>query len=131
MGFINKIFGTHSQHELKRIKPIVDKILGMREQWVALSDEELQHKTVEFKERLAKGETLDDILPEAFATVREASRRALGEEHYTVQLTGGIVLHQGRFAELRTGAGQTKVAEHPYSLNALAGEGGNVITAKE
>ena len=78
MGFINKIFGTHSQHELKRIKPIVDKILGMREQWVALSDEELQHKTVEFKERLAKGETLDDILPEAFATVREASRRVVG-----------------------------------------------------
>ena len=93
MGFINKIFGTHSQHELKRIKPIMDKILGMREQWVALSDEELQHKTVEFKERLAKGETLDDILPEAFATVREASRRVLGEEHYPVQLTGGIVLH--------------------------------------
>ena len=103
MGFINKIFGTHSQHELKRIKPIVDKILGMREQWVALSDEELQHKTVEFKERLAKGETLDDILPEAFATVREASRRVLGVEHYPVQLTGGIVLHQGRIAEMRTG----------------------------
>ena len=100
MGFINKIFGTHSQHELKRIKPIVDKILGMREQWVALSDEELQHKTVEFKERLAKGETLDDILPEAFATVREASRRVLGEEHYPVQLTGGIVLHQGRIARV-------------------------------
>ena len=122
MGFINKIFGTHSQHELKRIKPIVDKILGMREQWVALSDEELQHKTVEFKERLAKGETLDDILPEAFATVREASRRVLGEEHYPVQLTGGIVLHQGRIAEMRTGEGKTNVAALPSYLNALAGE---------
>ena len=131
MGFINKIFGTHSQHELKRIKPIVDKILGMREQWVALSDEELQHKTVEFKERLAKGETLDDILPEAFATVREASRRVLGEEHYPVQLTCGIVLHQGRIAEMRTGEGKTNVAALPSYLNALAGEGVHVVTVND
>ena len=131
MGFINKIFGTHSQHELKRIRPIVDKILGMREQWVALSDEELQHKTVEFKERLAKGETLDDILPEAFATVREASRRVLGEEHYPVQLTGGIVLHQGRIAEMRTGEGKTNVAALPSYLNALAGEGVHVVTVND
>lgn len=131
MGFINKIFGTHSQHELKRIKPIVDKILGMSEQWVALSDEELQHKTVEFKERLAKGETLDDILPEAFATVREASRRVLGEEHYPVQLTGGIVLHQGRIAEMRTGEGKTNVAALPSYLNALAGEGVHVVTVND
>lgn len=131
MGFINKIFGTHSQHELKRIKPIVDKILGMREQWVTLSDEELQHKTVEFKERLAKGETLDDILPEAFATVREASRRVLGEEHYPVQLTGGIVLHQGRIAEMRTGEGKTNVAALPSYLNALAGEGVHVVTVND
>ncbi|MDD6965861.1 MAG: preprotein translocase subunit SecA [Firmicutes bacterium] len=131
MGFINKIFGTHSQHELKRIKPIVDKILGMREQWVALSDEELQNKTVEFKERLAKGETLDDILPEAFATVREASRRVLGEEHYPVQLTGGIVLHQGRIAEMRTGEGKTNVAALPSYLNALAGEGVHVVTVND
>ena len=131
MGFINKIFGTHSQHELKRIKPIVDKILGMREQWVALSDEELQHKTVEFKERLAKGETLDDILPEAFATVREASRRVLGEEHYPVQLTGGIVLHQGRIAEMRTGEGKTNVAALPSYLNALAGEGVHLVTLND
>ena len=131
MGFINKIFGTHSQHELKRIKPIVDKILGMREQWVALSDEELQHKTVEFKERLAKGETLDDILPEAFATVREASRRVLGEEHYPVQLTGAIVLHQGRIAEMRTGEGKTNVAALPSYLNALAGEGVHVVTVND
>ena len=131
MGFINKIFGTHSQHELKRIKPIVDKILGMREQWVALSDEELQLKTVEFKERLAKGETLDDILPEAFATVREASRRVLGEEHYPVQLTGGIVLHQGRIAEMRTGEGKTNVAALPSYLNALAGEGVHVVTVND
>ena len=131
MGFIDKIFGTHSQHELKRINPIVDKILGMREQWVALSDEELQHKTVEFKERLAKGETLDDILPEAFATVREASRRVLGEEHYPVQLTGGIVLHQGRIAEMRTGEGKTNVAALPSYLNALAGEGVHVVTVND
>lgn len=131
MGFINKIFGTHSEHELKRIKPIVDKIIGMREQWVALSDEELQHKTVEFKERLAKGETLDDILPEAFATVREASRRVLGEEHYPVQLTGGIVLHQGRIAEMRTGEGKTNVAALPSYLNALAGEGVHVVTVND
>ena len=131
MGFINKIFGTHSQHELKRIKPIVDKILGMREQWVALSDEELQHKTVEFKERLAKGETLDDILPEAFATVREASRRVLGEEHYPVQLTGGIVLHQGRIAEMRTGEGKTNVAALPSYLNALEGEGVHFVTVND
>ena len=131
MGFINKIFGTHSQHELKRINPIVDNILGMREQWVALSDEELQHKTVEFKERLAKGETLDDILPEAFATVREASRRVLGEEHYPVQLTGGIVLHQGRIAEMRTGEGKTNVAALPSYLNALAGEGVHVVTVND
>ena len=131
MGFINKIFGTHSQHELKRIKPIVDKILGMREQWVALSDEELQHKTVEFKERLAKGETLDDILPEAFATVREASRRVLGEEHYPVQLKGGILLHQGRIAEMRTGEGKTNVAALPSYLNALAGEGVHVVTVND
>ena len=131
MGFINKIFGTHSQHELKRIKPIVDKILGMREQWVALSDEELQHKTVEFKERLAKGETLDDILPEAFATVREASRRVLGEEHYPVKLMGGIVLHQGRIAEMRTGEGKTNVAALPSYLNALAGEGVHVVTVND
>ena len=131
MGFINKIFGTHSQHELKRIKPIVDKILGMREQWVALSDEELQHKTVEFKERLAKGETLDDILPEAFATVREASRRVLGEEHYPVQLTGGIVMHQGRIPEMRTGEGKTNVAALPSYLNALAGEGVHVVTVND
>ena len=131
MGFINKIFGTHSQHELKRIKPIVDKILGMREQWVALSDEELQHTTVEFKERLAKGGTLDDILPEAFATVREASRRVLGEEHYPVQLTGGIVLHQGRIAEMRTGEGKTNVAALPSYLNALAGEGVHVVTVND
>ena len=131
MGFIKKIVGTHSQHELKRIKPIVEKILGIREQWVALSDEELQHKTVEFKERLAKGETLDDILPEAFATVREASRRVLGEEHYPVQLTGGIVLHQGRIAEMRTGEGKTNVAALPSYLNALAGEGVHVVTVND
>ena len=131
MGFINKIFGTHSQHELKRIKPIVDKILGMREQWVALSDEELQHKTVEFKERLAKGETLDDILPEAFATVREAASRSLHMKHYRVQLIGGIVLHQGRIAEMRTGEGKTLVSTLPAYLNALEGKGVHVVTVND
>ena len=131
MGFINKIFGTHSQHELKRIKPSEDKILGMREQWVALSDEELQHKTVEFKERLAKGETLDDILPEAFATVREAGRRVLGMEHYRVQLIGGIILHQGRISEMKTGEGKTLVSTLPAYLNALEGKGVHIVTVND
>ena len=131
MGFINKIFGTHSQHELKRIKPIVDKILGMREQWVALSDEELQHKTVEFKERLAKGETLDDILPEAYAVVREGAYRSLGMRHYRVQLIGGIILHQGRIAEMRTGEGKTLVSTLPAYLNALDGKGVHIVTVND
>ena len=103
MNFIEKIFGTHSERELKIINPIVDKIEGLRPEMMALSDEELKGKTKEFKERLAKGETLDDLLPEAFAVVREAGRRVLNMEHYRVQLIGGIVLHQGRISELRTG----------------------------
>ena len=98
MNLIEKVFGTHSERELKLIRPIVDKILGMREQMVALSDDELRDNTRKFKERLANGETLDDLLPEAFATVREAARRVLNMEHYPVQLIGGIVLHQGRIA---------------------------------
>ena len=100
MNLIEKVFGTHSERELKLIRPIVDKILGMREQMVALSDDELRDNTRKFKERLANGETLDDLLPEAFATVREAARRVLNMEHYPVQLIGGIVLHQGRIAEM-------------------------------
>ena len=106
MNLIEKVFGTHSERELKLIRPIVDKILGMREQMTALSDDELRDNTRKFKERLANGETLDDLLPEAFATVREAARRVLNMEHYPVQLIGGIVLHQGRIAEMRTGEGK-------------------------
>ena len=110
MNLIEKVFGTHSERELKLIRPIVDKILGMREQMTALSDDELRDNTRKFKERLANGETLDDLLPEAFATVREAARRVLNMEHYPVQLIGGIVLHQGRIAEMRTGEGKTLVS---------------------
>ena len=131
MNIIEKIFGTHSENELKRIYPIVDRIEALGPEMEALSDEELRGKTKEFKERLKEGETLDDILPEAFATVREASRRVLGEEHYPVQLTGGIVLHQGRIAEMRTGEGKTNVAALPSYLNALAGEGVHVVTVND
>ena len=104
MSLFTKIFGTHSQHELKRITPIVDKIEALAPEYEALSDEELQAKTPEFKERLANGETLDDILVEAFATVREAATRVLNMRHYRVQLIGGVILHQGRITEMRTGA---------------------------
>ena len=106
MGLAQKLFGTHSEHELKRIYPIADKIESYKESYGKLSDEELKAKTKEFKDRLAKGETLDDILPEAFATVREAVKRVLGMEHYHVQLIGGIILHQGRIAEMKTGEGK-------------------------
>ncbi|MBQ5426698.1 MAG: preprotein translocase subunit SecA, partial [Pseudobutyrivibrio sp.] len=109
MSIIDKVFGTHSDRELKRIKPIVDKIESLRPEMQALTDEQLRAKTTEFKERLSKGETLDDILPEAYAVVREAGKRALGMEHFRVQLIGGIILHQGRIAEMRTGEGKTLV----------------------
>ena len=105
MSFIEKIFGTHSERELKRIEPIVNKIESLRPQMQALSDEELRAKTTEYRERFANGETLDDLLPEAFATVREAAKRVLGMEHYRVQLIGGIVLHQGLISEMKTGEG--------------------------
>ena len=131
MNLIEKVFGTHSERELKLIRPIVDKILGMREQMVALSDDELRDNTRKFKERLANGETLDDLLPEAFATVREAARRVLNMEHYPVQLIGGIVLHQGRIAEMRTGEGKTLVATLPSYLNALEGKGVHVVTVND
>jgi len=127
----DKLFGTHSERELKRIYPIVDKIEAMRPEYVALSDADLKNKTKEFKDRLEKGETLDDILPEAFATVREAARRVLGLEHYRVQLIGGIILHQGRIAEMKTGEGKTLVSTCPAYLNALKGEGVHIVTVND
>ena len=131
MAILDKIFGTHSEHEVKRIMPIVNRILGLRETYIKLSDEELKNKTVEFKNRLNNGETLDDILPEAFATVREASRRVTGLEHYPVQLIGGIVLFQGRIAEMKTGEGKTLVATCPSYLMSLTGKGVHVVTVNE
>ncbi len=131
MGIIQKLFGTHSEHELKRIYPIVDKIEALRPSMQALTDEKLRAKTDEFKKRLADGQTLDDILPEAFATVREAARRSIGMEHYRVQLIGGIILHQGRIAEMRTGEGKTLVSTLPAYLNALEGKGVHVITVND
>ena len=131
MGMITKIFGTHSDRELKRIYPIADKIETLADKYRALTDDELRAKTDEFKARLAKGETLDDILPEAFATVREASLRVLGMYPFRVQLIGGIVLHQGRIAEMKTGEGKTLVAVLPSYLNALAGDGVHIVTVND
>ena len=131
MGLMKKLFGTHSEHELKRIYPIVDKVESYRDAMGALSDEQLKGKTKEFKERLAKGETLDDILPEAYAVVREAGKRVLGMEHYRVQIIGGIILHQGRIAEMRTGEGKTLVSTLPAYLNALTEEGVLVVTVND
>ena len=131
MKIINKLFGTHSERELKRIAPIVDKIEALRPAMQVLSDEELRGKTKEFKERLANGETLDDILPEAFAAVREAGKRVLNMEHYRVQLIGGIILHQGRISEMRTGEGKTLVSTLPAYLNALEGKGVHVVTVND
>ena len=131
MGFLKSIFGDYSSRELKSIYPIVDKIEALGDEYKALTDAELQAKTPEFKERLANGETLDDILPEAFATVREAADRVLGMRPYRVQLVGGIVLHQGRIAEMKTGEGKTLVATLPAYLNALTGEGVHVITVND
>ena len=131
MGLFTKLFGTRSERELKKIQPLVDQILGMEEAYKALSEEELKGKTAQFKERLAKGETLDDILPEAFAAIREAAWRVLGMRPYPVQLIGGIVLHQGRIAEMKTGEGKTLVAILPCYLNALTGEGVHVVTVND
>ena len=131
MSAITKIFGTHSERELKRIYPIADKVESYRDQMMALSDEELQGKTKEFKNRLENGETLDDILPEAYAAVREAARRVLGMEHYRVQIIGGIILHQGRIAEMKTGEGKTLVCTLPAYLNALEGKGVCVVTVND
>ena len=131
MNFVEKVFGTHSDRELKYIYPIVDKIEKMRPTMQAMSDEELKDQTRKFKERLAQGETLDDLLPEAFATVREAAKRVLKMEHYRVQLIGGIVLHQGRIAEMKTGEGKTLVSTCPAYLNALAGKGVQIVTVND
>ncbi len=131
MKVVEKIFGTHSSRELKRIMPLVDKIEALRPTMQALSDEELRGKTQEYKKRLTEGETLDDLLPEAFATVREAAKRALNMEHYRVQLIGGVILHQGRIAEMRTGEGKTLVSTLPAYLNALEGKGVHVVTVND
>ncbi len=131
MGLAQKLFGSHSERELKRIEPIINRIEALREVMGGLSDEQLKAKTAEFKERLGKGETLDDILPEAFAVVRETGRRVLGMEHYRVQLIGGLILHQGRIAEMRTGEGKTLVSTLPAYLNALTGEGVLIVTVND
>ena len=131
MNFVEKVFGTHSDRELKYIYPIIDKIEKLRPTMQAMSDDELKDQTRKFKERLAAGETLDDILPEAFATVREAAKRVLNMEHYPVQLIGGIVLHQGRIAEMKTGEGKTLVSTCPAYLNALAGKGVQIVTVND
>ena len=131
MGLVSKIFGTRSQREIKKIQPLVDKILALEEEYKALSTPELQGKTAIFKERYANGETLDDLLPEAFAAIREAAWRVLGMRPYPVQLIGGIVLHQGRIAEMKTGEGKTLVAILPCYLNALTGQGVHVVTVND
>ena len=131
MGFMEKIFGTHSERELKLINKTIDKIESLRPEMQKLSDVELREKTTEFKKRLAEGETLDDLLPEAYAVVREAGKRVLGMEHYRVQLIGGMILHQGRIAEMRTGEGKTLVSTLPAYLNALEGKGVHVVTVND
>ncbi|MDF2511645.1 MAG: secA [Herbinix sp.] len=131
MGVVEKIFGTHSEREVKRILPIADKIEALEPEYIKLSDEELKAKTAEFKNRLKNGETLDDILVEAYATVREAAKRVIGLRHYRVQLIGGIILHQGRITEMRTGEGKTLVATLPSYLNALDGKGVHVVTVND
>ena len=131
MKAIEKIFGTHSERELKRIYPLIDKIEALRPDMQALSDEELRGKTKEYKKRLEDGETLDDLLPEAFATVREAAKRVLGMEHYRVQLVGGVILHQGRIPEMKTGEGKTLVSTAPAYLNALEGKGVHIVTVND
>ena len=131
MNFIEKMFGTHSDRELKRIMPLVDKVEALRPTMQALTDEQLRAKTQEYKDRLANGETLDDLLPEAYATVREGAKRAIGLEHYRVQIIGGIILHQGRIAEMRTGEGKTLVSTLPAYLNALEGKGVHIVTVND
>ncbi len=131
MNLIEKMFGTHSEREVKLLEPKVKEIEALRPRMMEMSDEALKAQTEKFRERLAEGETLDDLLPEAFATVREAARRVLGMEHYPVQLLGGIVLHQGRIAEMRTGEGKTLVSTCPAYLNALSGKGVEIVTVND
>lgn len=131
MNIFEKIFGSYSEREVKRIIPIVDRIDAMDADMQKLTDDELRAKTAEFKERLSKGETLDDLLPEAFAVVREAAWRTLGQKHYREQLLGGIVLHQGRISEMKTGEGKTLVATLPSYLNALSGNGVHIVTVND
>ena len=131
MGIITKIFGTHSEHEVKRILPLVDRIESMEQEYEQLTDEQLAAKAPEFKERLKNGETLDDILPEAYAAVREAAKRTLGQRAFRVQIIGGIILHQGRIAEMKTGEGKTLVSTFPVYLNALSGQGVHVVTVND
>ena len=127
----DKLFGTHSEREIKRIRPLVDKIESLRPAMQALTDEELRAKTEEFKKRFQNGETLDDLLVEAYAAVREGARRSLDMEPFRVQLIGGIILHQGRIAEMRTGEGKTLVATMPAYLNALEGRGVHIVTVND
>jgi len=131
MSLFDKIFGTYSERELKKIYPIADKVMALEDEYSALTEEQLKGKTAEFRERLAKGETLDDLLPEAFATVREASWRVLGMKHFRVQVIGGIILHQGRIAEMKTGEGKTLVSTLPAYLNALSGKGVHIVTVND
>ena len=131
MKLFDKVFGTRSEREIKRIMPLIDKIESLRPEMMALTDEQLREKTFEYKRRYAEGETLDDLLPEAFATVREAARRVLNTEHYRVQLIGGIILHQGRIAEMKTGEGKTQTCLLPAYLNALSGKGVHVVTVND
>ena len=131
MNLIKAIFGNYSEKEIKRVMPLRDKVLSYEEEYKALSDAELRNKTPEFKERLSAGETLDDILPEAFAACREAADRVLGMRHFPVQILGGIILHQGRIAEMKTGEGKTLVATLPAYLNALSGKGVHIVTVND
>ena len=131
MNVIEKVFGTHSEHEIKRILPIVDQIEALSDTYAAMAEKDLVNMTNVLKGRLANGESLDDILPDAFATVREASQRVLGMKPYRVQLIGGIILHQGRISEMKTGEGKTLVATLPVYLNALTGEGVHVVTVND
>ena len=131
MGLLRKVFGNYSERELRRINPICDKVLALEDEYKALSDDQLKAKTAEFKDRLSKGETLDDILPEAFAACREAGDRVLGMRHFPVQIIGGIVLHQGRISEMKTGEGKTLVATLPAYLNALSGKGVHIVTVND
>ena len=131
MSLLTKIFGDYSSKEVKRVMPIQKKVLSYEDEYSRLSDEELKAKTPEFKERLKNGETLDDILPEAFAVCREASSRVLNMKHFPVQIIGGIILHQGRIAEMKTGEGKTLVATLPAYLNALSGKGVHLVTVND